>query len=159
MEVIGRTINNNGIAGGGNISEPDFATAMFADGAGRYMDGISVHPYPNIPQDLYFRQGLDQIRAAMSAAGVRLPIWITEVGITTTGPTAVTEQQQADLEVQLLNEARGMPDVAAFYVHNLTEVTQDPTNPEMGCGLVRGQGVGSSIPRKPAFLALKQAAG
>jgi hypothetical protein len=158
MWVIGGAVSGNQATLSGHISERAFLRRMLAAGAGQYMDGISVHPYPGSMDTTVFTKAIGQVRSAMIAASVKRPIWLTELGITTTGPGAVSEAQQAHLLVNLYKRIKQMPDVAAFYMHNLTEVTLDPASSEMGYGLVRGQGVGSPFPRKPAFLALKQAA-
>jgi len=155
MPVIGGAINNNGINAGGMMSQADFTEGIFAAGAGRYMDGISVHPYPG-PYDLQnFDSSLSQLRATMRSYGFRKPIWITEVGVTSTGWEPVTEARQAEVTSEIYRRVMAMSDVAALYVHTLTEVTQDPRSDQMGYALVRGTGVGSTFEPKPVYTALK----
>ena len=155
MPVIGGALNNNAINANGNMSQDDFARGMFESGAAGFMDAISVHPYPG-PYDLTnFEDSLNQLRAITAAYGFSGPIWITEVGVSTTGPTPVTEERQAEVMSEIYRRVMAMSDVAALFAHNLTEVTPDPRSEEMGYALVRGSGVGSGFPAKPAYTALQ----
>jgi polysaccharide biosynthesis protein PslG len=92
-------------------------------GIARLVDGVSVHPYPE-PWDLgpyddgwSIRRSFGRvplIRQAELAAGIRLPIWITEIGWSTAPdtPHAVSEETQA----RFLREAvhRSIEDWGAY---------------------------------------------
>jgi hypothetical protein len=148
---------------GGNsstaVSSSSFLSQMFQAGAGRYMDAIGAHLYPartGAGNHRLFSPWLNEVRALALASGVQLPIWVTEVGITTTGPYGVSEAQQASALTDFFTWIQRQPDVEAFYIHTLTEPTQDNSNPEKGYALLDG----SSYPYtpKPAFDAIQQAA-
>jgi hypothetical protein len=157
MPVIAGGLSNNPVSEDGHIAINEFLDQMLDLGAVSYMDGLALHPYPGSPNLEHFDRSMSQVRALLSDRGISIPLWVTEVGITTSGDRAVTESQQADVLVSIMRSLRNAPDVAAVYFHNLTEPTQDPQNPEMGYGLVSGRGEGASFRRKPAFLALQRA--
>jgi hypothetical protein len=107
------------LASWGNEGSPWLASVLAADPelAG-LVNAIAVHPYP-APLSLgpYYR-GPDLkasfgrvalIRQAELAAGVRLPIWITEVGWSTAPdtPQAVSEQTQATYSQDAIRRSLG----------------------------------------------------
>jgi hypothetical protein len=154
--VIGGALSNNQRSGDGNLSEAAFAAGMFAHGAGRTMDAVSVHPYPHSLDHPLTETSMDQLRVAGLAAGARLPIWVTELGVTTTGPAAVSEGDQARVLTGAVTALANQPDVAAVYVHTLVEPVADPGDPEMGYALTHGSG--PAVVPKPVFAALARLA-
>lgn len=60
-----------------NIPMP-YLKQLFALGALKQMDVLSIHPYAGSPEQNYAR--VLELRQAMRAAGGEKPIWITEVG-------------------------------------------------------------------------------
>lgn len=160
MPVLGGSSANVGVTTPGkDMRNADFLRAIYADGAAQAMDGLAIHPYPKAPRENRFQTGIDEARAARDSVGASTPLWITEVGVSTTGPPweSVSEAQQAEILVDIFNRARAMPDVRALYVHTLTEPVDNPGDDEMGYALVRGHGVGSGFPGKPAFFKLRGA--
>jgi hypothetical protein len=109
-----------------------FLNAMYAAGARQSIDAIGVHPYPVLYGPLgairwdpaQMERWLQRIRAVRDAAGAASePIWITEVGESTTtqpGQTpAVTSAQQATDLVQIVRAAKADPDVPILIIHTL----------------------------------------
>ena len=149
-----------------------FLDQMYRLGAGRYMDGLAFHPYPNFAPYLRERRRGPGVRRGFAAGiradlrkqvgtvrrigrrhGVRKPIWATETGVCTTGPRerrASAREQAVALE-QIYREL-GRLDVAAILMHRLWDVRIPGTplnNIEHGCGLTYINGK-----RKPAWSAL-----
>lgn len=71
----------------------DWFEQVFEDGGGRYMDAIGIHPYDRnhkneVPENAYIRGGQSewarqlQNLAENATPGRKLPIWVTEKGIT-----------------------------------------------------------------------------
>lgn len=138
----------------GDIPAPAFAAAMYRAGAAAYLDAFSLHPYPGsggVDQTLAL---IEQIRAAGDAIGARPPLWLTEVGVTTTGPYAVSEDEQAAALVALCRAVSAAPDVDALYFHSLIEVPE--AGFQTGFGLT-AQVPGGGLEAKPAFSALQAA--
>lgn len=130
-----------------------FLNKMYATGAGDVMDGIAIHPYPQGPSHAVTDGTIAATRAVRDAWGDIAPLWLTELGATTTGE--VNELQQANVLSSLIRRLRRMPDVAAIYVHTLLDVTRAaPSDPERGYGVLR-----SATLQKPAYCAVARAFG
>jgi hypothetical protein len=78
----------------------EFLRRAYAAGAGGYFDALALHPYPfpyNRPD--YRERVLGVIARARQVAEraqhVKIPIWVTEFGLTSAGPGAVSEAAQA----------------------------------------------------------------
>jgi hypothetical protein len=141
----------------GNIPARAFARAMFADGAAAYMDAISLHPYPSSGGIAQMRETIDGVRRARDEIGAPTPLWLTEMGVSTTGPYAVSEAEQANELVALCRAASREPGVEAVYIHNLIEQTERvAASEEHGFGLLRPLAGGGLVP-KPAFAAMQRA--
>ena len=156
---------NAALTKGKNLSIPAYMRAFYAAGGGRWCDALSIHPYPygassgsGSDRTRDFWTGADecmrQLRAVRDAAGdSSKPIWITELGSATTGPSyppllkTITEEQQARSTALLYDWARRQADVHAIIYH--TNASR-PKHPEGDYGLLVPDGR-----LKPAFLALQ----
>jgi len=122
-----------------------------------HADAIELHVYPgpNLGAGSFFARVLDDVREVRAAYGDRdKPIYVTEVGATTSGPNPVDEEQQADVVSRATTKLLTMPDVIGVLVHRLVEVpTAAETDPEKGFGLVRLTESGDPEP-KLAYCAL-----
>jgi len=160
MPVIGGALANwQSNTADGKISALNFATAMFQAGAASYMDAISIHPYPQTftPLDhTLFMLGINQMRNARATVNASTPIWITELGISTTGSNAISEAAQASVLSDTFNWVQTQSDIQAFFVHALTEPDQNTGSSEMGYALLHG--TAAPFTAKPAFTALQNAA-
>ena len=122
--------------------------------AGR-MDGISFHLSP---QSLDAGAGSLVAKAFEDARSVRdrfgdftLPLWLTESGFSTTGPSALSPDHQAEGLLSLYRRVMTMDDTRGLIVHTLVEDTSVPAT-----DLRRGWGVTSSLDPlipKPAYCA------
>jgi hypothetical protein len=153
--VIGGALSGHQVGSpAGDIPLQAFARGMLGAGAAAYMDAISLHPYPGsggVEQTLAL---IGQVRQARDEIGARMPLWLTELGVTTTGPGAVTEREQARALVVFCRAASRQPDVEALYVHNLIEQTRPGAGFQTGFGLTKGTEDDRLTP-KPAFFALR----
>lgn len=84
------------------------------------VDGVTAHPYAQTAGDAL--RSVDRLRAALTAEGSALPIWVTEVGWSTCarGGGCVTERRQAADIRGFLTGARRRAGVAAVFVYHLT---------------------------------------
>jgi hypothetical protein len=136
MPVLGGSTSDSQIDRPGQIEAPDFIRAILAAGAGEKMDALSVHAYPD-PADASGRSAVIDLEAVRGALGdERLPIWVTETGISTTGPDAVSSEAQALALVNLSDELADVPGVDAILVHTLVRPHADPSSAEGGFGVV-----------------------
>ncbi len=155
MPVIGGSMAvGTGI--GDFISPYDFTSAIYEHGAGGSMDALSVHPYPYSATSLYNTTSvLDSVRSALGAHGAAgKPLWVSELGITTTGPWPVTESEQASTFTGLYRTLRAMPDVKAIMFHTLVEPPTESWDAETGYGIVR-----RDLSPKPAYCSLARELG
>lgn len=153
---------NNDASG---VESGAFLAAMYAAGAKGYMDVVSVHPYP---ADLStappynpsngFQAGFDQVltsvRNAKAAASDTVPLWITEVGMSTPVShylgTPVKESQQAQILNLILGICERSPDIQACFFHTLAESSATADNGN-DFGLLEFK----SLRRRPAWNALQ----
>jgi hypothetical protein len=84
-----------------------------------------------------FAKGLHDIRTVRREAGdAGRPIWITETWLSTSGAESYSEAQQASGLLRQYRRAMTMPDVHAFFVHTMLDVTEAPAGSwDRGVGL------------------------
>jgi hypothetical protein len=155
MPLLGGSVLDLPVTDETEVSLADFVRTMYDNDAGPAMDGIALHLYPHAYED-WVRKGLDHIRAVRNAAGYAAqPIWVTEVGASTTDPQpllAVSDQGQADVLTNAYSRMAAMPDVSAVIVHTLIEPARGGA--ERGYGLIR-----PDLTPKPAYCALAERVG
>ena len=105
------------------------------------MNGISFHlTY----QSLHYGRGsllakaFDDVRAVSQQYGDGgIPLWITEAGLTTSGPSGYTQTQQADGLLREYRRVMTMPDVEGFIIHTLIDRYEVAANdPDRGYGVI-----------------------
>jgi len=154
MPVIGGSVSANlrddvSRAGMGLVP---FLEGMYEAGAAAKLDGLAVHAYP-VPGD-HGRgdRAIDRARGVRDARGDDSPLWLTEVGYSSTAPGA-GEEEQAEVLAEMLGRLRETGDVRAVYVHTLVEPTYWPEDhPSRGYGVLR-----PDLSPKPAYCALAPA--
>lgn len=120
-----------------------FVETMYANGAQGYFDALSIHPYQYTTK---FSEGgvfgdagpinqLIAIRQLMIDNGDEdLRIWATEYGLPTGGPTAVTEQHQADFIRDFLDTWDDLDYVGPNFIYT-TRDRMDSTTEEGSIGV------------------------
>jgi hypothetical protein len=122
------------------------------------VDAIGLHPYSLLQEgrdpveeslDLY-EQGKD----AAESVAPGLPIWVTEVGLTTAGQYAVTPEEQAAGLERIVAEIAddGVPVIT---VHRFFDQVDPPLRFEQGFGVVESD----RVTRKPSFCSAADAVG
>jgi hypothetical protein len=112
-------------------------TGLYAAGGLEYLDAVSFHPYDYSPES-----GPEFLEASLELATNRIkeynngeakPIWITELGWSTTG---YSEADQADnlVRAETISLANG---VEKFFWYDLVNDKPDPAEHEGNFGLVR----------------------
>lgn len=153
MPVISGGLSNRPASGDGSLSVADFAIRLFQAGAAEHLDGIGIHPYA--PPDGLDRlhQPLDVLRSLTPRPK---PIWVTEVGTSTTGgPLGVTEEEQARAAVATYRAFSQDPNVQAVLMHTLIDPQPAHVPPDdVGFGVLHGD-----LSPKPAYCALAKATG
>ncbi|HEX6388864.1 MAG TPA: hypothetical protein VFZ89_05450 [Solirubrobacteraceae bacterium] len=188
LPVISGGLLSHGMTGEGpsGMGDLTFLRGMLAAGAGNAMDGLGVHPYPqeNTPEGRAVRWNpgmavvtLRKWRAIAAEHGVSKPLWITEIGESTSSqagfPAAVTPDEQArDLEKIMLDAVQAR-DIEVVVIHTLGDAPRDAgqqgldnlLQPATGIsifynGVNSGFGVFDSADRpKPAACVLSRALG
>ena len=121
------------VAGPGNIRDVDFLQAVYRQGGRGSFDAIAAHPYPEYggaPVVGTVRDQLDALRFVRNVNGDGgKPIWVTEVGISTTTSTSPSpphaiadEGGQAEGLARIYRALRAMPDVPVGLVFRYSDV-------------------------------------
>jgi hypothetical protein len=148
----------------GQLLATDFVAALQASRGFKHMDALSLHAYAE-QGDASGESAVAHVRsvrAILRKKNRRKPIWITETGVTTSGPAAVSEEAQA---LTLSSLARRLPEISRVkmvLVHTLVEPPGDPASAEKGFGVMRSGPVLIGQPElqpKPAYCALSEAWG
>lgn len=126
----------------------------------RHYDGIAIHPYPGggvEPLDEgAFAAGLADFRRGHRPWDRRPELWITETGVTTSGPGGTSQRGQATQVLRLVRKLLTMPRVKGVYLHTQYEfMAVSPRSPERGFGLLEPRGAEQGRP-KLAFCALRR---
>jgi polysaccharide biosynthesis protein PslG len=112
------------------MSLPQFLSRMLRAGAGRCMDALSFHPYPDAPDVSSKRSAFQQTFAIVRRMRDRyargMPLWVTETGWR--AQTRADESLQARVLVRVLRAVAAMPqhDVSLLVFHTLVS---DPVAP------------------------------
>ena len=141
------------------ISYEDFIRGAYREIPEGGWDGVAIHPFPRFKaRDGYLEdieEHLDALRAALSKVGAAgTPIWVTEIGLSTSGPFPYTPEAQAEGLATIYTALDAMPDVAAISVHRLIDGPKKPKTAEAGWGVVK-----RNLTPKPALCALTEARG
>jgi hypothetical protein len=164
MPVLGGSLSNNPADASGNLSLQTYIEEMAADGAGAYMDAVSIHPYPTAPLDAeteQFQPALDVTRSvAARAADWPQHIWVTETGIATPPGAAfsppVSEEVQATTNREIYRRLDAAGDVDAVLFHTLVE--PDPALIPGGSGFGWVGLPDAGLPPKPVYCAFARMA-
>jgi hypothetical protein len=112
---------------------PMFLEAMYADGAKGYMDGIAIHPYPQAMSWWYTYKAISTTTQIRDANGDSVPLWITEIGMSTTQNFSWKEQALVDANV--IQPLLAYPGIAGVFVNQLMDSTSVPY-PNQGYGVL-----------------------
>jgi hypothetical protein len=131
-----------------------FLRTMYAAGARNYMDGISLHPYPDGASEAVSYEAIDQVLAVRDEYGDRSPLWLTEFGASSTA-VGFTENIQAILLGDLAPRLLRRPEIGGVYVHSLLDRQSTSRNErEAGYGVMR-----AADAEKPALCSVATAFG
>ncbi|MBA3327156.1 MAG: cellulase family glycosylhydrolase, partial [Solirubrobacterales bacterium] len=129
-------------------------------------DALALHPYPGqadgrmsaLGAGSGFARVFADFRAGFRSEDPGAAVWVTEVGLSTTGAVPLSHHAQAQGLTRLTRRILTMPDVEALFLHTQYDVPGlPPQDGERGFGVLvpRGQAVGSP---KAAFCALRDMA-
>lgn len=146
----GARILNGGLApavdDGTNISPVTYVEQLYARGAHRYFDILSVHPYsyPALASDastqswntFYRMRSMRDIMVRYGDGDT--PIWATEFGAPTgTASNAVSAQRQADIIADGIAEARRLGWVQKVFVYSMRDRGTNRGDVEQNFGLLQ----------------------
>ena len=141
-----------------------FLKRMYDAGAKGSFDVLSVHAYPpgdprrcrrtrRVPtseKDLCF---VERYREVQRRNHDKTPIWLTEFGYGTAGPSSVDAADQARYLAEGFRAAQRYEYLRMVVWYSLRDLTQDPSTWLQSCGLVT-----SDFTEKPAFEACRRTA-
>jgi hypothetical protein len=140
---------------GTKIAFDEFMRDVYAAGGIGQADAVAHHLYFGAVDDyvLNMRQQIARLRGVMASNGDGgMPIWITEMGISSSEETDL--QGQGPLLAQLITTLRRMQNVPVVVLHRLMDDRDSLTGVLDARGLLDASGN-----RKPAYCALAQALG
>src|SRR4051794_40079476 len=135
----------------GQVGLRPFLQGMYDHGARGYLDGISVHPYPDGTDLAKSFAAVRLVKEVRDANGDDVPLWATEFGLTTARTSPI---DQAQTIAALYRALRADPEIRGLYVHTLYDAPSNPIEAERGYGLV-----GRDQTPKPAYCELAAAMG
>lgn len=147
---------------GAGVKPTDYLEDLYDYGAAQLADAVAVHPYtfPELPlnsrgQPVGPFNELPDLHALMDRHGDgRKTIWITEFGAPTgTGPTAVSEHDQALTLLQARRQMGRWGWAGPLIYYELVDGGTDPTDVEKNFGVLR-----ENLQPKPAAVALMEPA-
>lgn len=122
----------------------DFLAAAYRarQGIKHNMDGISFHTTFNTTdygaESLWAKAFWDARSTAQANGDAGIELWLSETGLTTTGPLAYDEETQADGLIRQYRRVMAMPDLKAMVVHTLGDQVAFPArDPGRGYGVIR----------------------
>lgn len=140
-------------AAGNVVTSPGFSDRRFAEYVGGMMAAGAHRCWEAFSKHLYFGSDMrhgdgSQLAREMSTArqvraqyGDRSPIWVTELGYTTSGPFAVSERDQFEGLTEVYDRLVAAGDVEMVVVHTLRDAPgveySDRRHAEYGYGLLR----------------------
>lgn len=123
----------------GKIAGADFLGAVYLAGGGEYIDAISFHAYVNQMQpsvDSVLSE-VARVRWVRDVLGdPATPLWVTETGVSTTGPYPVDMMKQASIVLDIDTELRLEPGVETLLFHTMIEPPVSASSPQRGFGLM-----------------------
>ncbi len=138
----------------------DFIEGMYRNGAAQLADGVAIHPYPGIgySEDPEVEGYIERVRVHMERVDEVMRRWgdgdtpmiVTEVGVSTTGSEAYTQEQQARALADIYDLFRRIDGVPMVIIHRFADES-GATGDEGGFGVVTADGH-----PKDAFCALAQ---
>jgi hypothetical protein len=140
----------------GQIDNLEFLRRAYDAGAAAHFNAIAIHPYPLPFSRPDYRQRTLRLiagvrRMVRRRQRIRLPIWVTEIGISTDGPGAVSDRVQAKRLKKLYHLLGRVPDLPVVVVHRLFD-QPGRGGYENGWGLMR-----ANLTEKRAYPALRAA--
>jgi polysaccharide biosynthesis protein PslG len=154
--VAGGLLNVEG-SSSGEVAPADFLEGIYQRGGGRSMDALNLHPYPIGLDQRFFLDSFAALRRVRNSHGeAGKPLWVTELGLSTTGAEqghGFSAEEQARGLIEHYRAVRSMKDVELVTLYTLVEPeVQRGTEAEefnLGFGLID-----RSLRPKPAFCAL-----
>lgn len=149
MPVISAGLLPAGETSGDKMGYAEFLERALAAGGAGHLDAAGVHPYPFFADDPVKRVGgvLNNVRGVLAAAGEgETPLWVTEVGISTTGPDPYSPDAQAEAIGGIYDFVAEQPDVPVLILHRFADVEGVVGAREAGWGITTVAGE-----LKPAF--------
>jgi hypothetical protein len=142
--------------GPGKMLDVDFVRAVLEAGGGESMDALSAHAYiaPADASGVSALATIERIAAVQRELGDAAPIWVTETGVSATGPGAPTEAEQAAALKQLAARFDTVEGVEMVLVHTLIRRPTAPEDPEGGFGVL-----GPDLAPTESYCALSEAWG
>ena len=153
MAVVGGSTSNSPGFVAGHIQATDFVASLGAAGAFNYMDALSLHAYPD-PSDVSVSSAVEDVREVSAEVPDHLPLWVTETGVSTTGPDAVSETVQALMLRRLSEALPATPGVTMVLIHTLIDPPRGPADRETGFGVF-----GSDLQAKLSYCVVSEAWG
>lgn len=157
MPVISAGLLPAGEDGPGKLAFAEYLHRVLAISGPGHLDAVGIHPYPFFAEQPAVRVEtvVSEVREVLAAAGIAdKPIWVTEVGVSTTGPNPYSPDEQALALSDIYDFLAGARGIPVVLIHRFTDIEGDPAIREAGYGVTTVDG-----DPKPAYCALAQRRG
>lgn len=126
-----------------------YLDGMYDAGAKGSYDGLGLHPYTSF--DLWYGfRALTLVKESMANHGDPAKLWFTELNVSTTGPQAVSPDDQGRYLQRFIPRFRDRADVGGVWIHTLYDPSwADATSTDRGYGVLT-----TTSQAKPAYCVL-----
>ncbi len=141
------------------VAYADFLRRAYAAVGTGHWDAVAMHPFPRFQKTVHYLKDIERhlhrVRRAVRRSGdPQAPIWVTEIGLSTTGLRPYSRSEQAKGLVRIYRALAARGDVPAVIIHRVMDQPRHLKTAESGWGVVRRNGR-----PKPAYCALAKERG
>lgn len=155
----GLSPHGSGKSSASAMDQSMFLRTMFESGATEMVDGIGTHQYPSTKKPGrivdQLRARLGDLRETMSEFGAQdMPLWVTEVGVSTAGKDRLSSKQQGKALADIYKTLRRVRQIPAVVFHRFLAGGKAAGAREPGFGVLDRKGH-----RKAAYCKVARALG
>ncbi len=148
------------IGGVTSTADANYIASILDNGAGNYMDVVSVHPYVYNTNDVSPEGIVDDIAAVrdvLTAKGCNQPIWVTELNWPTNDTQyGYTEAEQAEYITRAMLSLQGENSVEKVFVYTANDNYTGSDNTEYVFGIFKSADYPTANAAKLSYVALSQ---
>ena len=148
------------VGGVTSLADSDYIGSIINNGAGEYMDIVSVHPYvynttDTAPEGII--DDISEVRDTLTANGCEQPIWVTELNWPTNDSLyGYTETEQAEYLTRAMLALQGENSVEKIFVYTAADNDTGSDDTEKVFGIFKSENYPTANAAKLSYVALSQ---